>query len=425
MDSEAVRRGLDFPTAREPAPDPYRDRKNRRRTGRTGAASGATLGSRRRSADRIRRRSPAVAGERRESAERELGRRAHYLAGTLSEAAGGRKLPSLAVTSAYVRAWGVPGEWEERWHAVAEESRGEGADSPPPAGIREIPRYVGLGAFTPADAGRFFGRERLIEKLVARLSGQRFLAVLGASGSGKSSLLRAGLLPAVKGPVVLLTPGARPLQECAVKFAAALGVAPGALLDDFTAHPRNLGLAARQLAEADDTDVVLVVDQFEEVFTLCQDDQERARFLAALVTATTEPGSRTQVVLGIRTDFYTHCARHAELAEAMQDAQVLVGPMTTEELRLAISRPAVDAGYRVENALVSRLVADATGQPGVLPLLSHALLETWRRRRGTTLTLAGYESTGGSSGPSRRRRKARSRRSRRVSSGWPGRSSSG
>ncbi|MEV6880072.1 hypothetical protein [Amycolatopsis sp. NPDC051128] len=327
---------------------------------------------------------------------RELGRRAHYSAGTLSEAAGGRKLPSLAVTLAYVRACGgVPGEWEERWHAVADESRRDGADSPSEPEAGEIPPYVGLAAFTPADAGRFFGRERLVEKLAGRLSRQRFLAVLGASGSGKSSLLRAGLLPTVTGPAVLLTPGARPLQECAVKFAASLGVAPGALLDDFAAHPRNLGLAARQLVDGGDADLVLVVDQFEEVFTLCQDDQERARFLDALVTATTEPGSRTRVVLGIRTDFYTHCARHAELAEAMQDAQVLVGPMTTEELRQAISRPAVDAGYRVENALVSRLVADATGQPGVLPLLSHALLETWRRRRGTTLTLAGYESTGG------------------------------
>ncbi|WP_410671088.1 hypothetical protein [Amycolatopsis sp. cmx-4-68] len=327
---------------------------------------------------------------------RELGRRAHYSAGTLSEAAGGRKLPSLAVTLAYVRACGgVPGEWEERWHAVAGESRRDGGDSPAEPESGETPPYVGLSAFSCGDANRFFGRERLVEKLVARLSRQRFLAVLGASGSGKSSLLRAGLLPSLKPPAILLTPGARPLQACAVKFAAMLGLAPGALLDDFAAHPRNLGLAARQLAEAEDADVVLIVDQFEEVFTLCQDQQERAQFLAALVTATTEPGSRTRVVLGIRTDFYTHCARHGELAEAMQDAQVLVGPMTTEELRQAISRPAVDAGYRVENALLSRLVADATGQPGVLPLLSHALLETWRRRRGTTLTLAGYEAVGG------------------------------
>ncbi|GAB3728612.1 hypothetical protein GCM10027598_49190 [Amycolatopsis oliviviridis] len=329
---------------------------------------------------------------------RELGRRAHYSAGTLSEAAGGKKMPSLAVTLAYVRACDGPeAEWEARWHDVTERTRTGVSDSPVAPLNGESAPYIGLTAFGPGDAGRFFGRERLVEKLVTRLSGQRFLAVLGASGSGKSSLLRAGLLPAVgeNSVTVLMTPGARPLQECAVQFGAALGLAPGGLLTEFTDHPRNLGLAARQLVADREGDVVLVVDQFEEVFTLCQDADERAAFLAALVTATTEPDSRTRVVLGIRTDFYTHCARHPGLVEAMQDAQILVGPMNTEELRQAISRPAIDAGYRVENALVSRLVADATGQPGVLPLLSHALLETWRRRHGNTLTLTGYESTGG------------------------------
>ncbi|MFD5245607.1 hypothetical protein ACFWIW_13730 [Amycolatopsis sp. NPDC058340] len=329
---------------------------------------------------------------------RELGRRAHYSAGTLSEAAGGKKMPSLAVTLAYVRACDGPEEeWEARWHDVTERTRGGVDDSPvAPLNGESVP-YIGLAAFGPDDAVRFFGRERLVGKLVARLSDQRFLAVLGASGSGKSSLLRAGLLPALgEGSVtMLMTPGSRPLQECAVQFGAALGLAAGGLLTELTGHPRNLGLAARQLVADREGDVVLVVDQFEEVFTLCQDADERAAFLAALVTATTEPESRTRVVLGIRTDFYTHCARHPELVEAMQDAQILVGPMSTEELRQAISRPAIDAGYRVENALVSRLVADATGQPGVLPLLSHALLETWRRRHGNTLTLTGYESTGG------------------------------
>lgn len=336
---------------------------------------------------------------------RELGRRAHYSAGTLSEAAGGKKMPSLAVTLAYVRACdGSEQEWEARWHDVTERMRPEVNDSPAVSPNGESAPYIGLTAFGPEDSGRFFGRERLVEKLVTRLSRQRFLAVLGASGSGKSSLLRAGLLSAVRGvsggngdsaPVLLMNPGSRPLQECAVQFGAALGLAAGGLLAEFAEYPRNLGLAARQLVADRDGDVVLIVDQFEEVFTLCQDAEERARFLSALVTATTDPESRTRVVLGIRTDFYTHCARHSELVEAMQDAQVLVGPMTTEELRQAISRPAIDAGYRVENALVSRLVADATGQAGVLPLLSHALLETWRRRHGNILTLTGYESTGG------------------------------
>ncbi len=329
---------------------------------------------------------------------RELGRRAHYSAGTLSEAAGGKKMPSLAVALAYVRACDGPeAEWAARWHDVTERTRAGVSDSPVVPSNGESAPYIGLTAFGPDDASRFFGRERLVEKLVTRLSGQRFLAVLGASGSGKSSLLRAGLVPAVgeKSVTLLMSPGSRPLQECAVQFGAALGLAPGGLLAEFTGHPRNLGLAARQLVADREGDVVLVVDQFEEVFTLCQDADERAAFLSALITATTEPESRTRVVLGIRTDFYTHCARHPELVEAMQDAQILVGPMSTEELRQAISRPAIDAGYRVENALVSRLVADATGQPGVLPLLSHALLETWRRRHGNTLTLTGYESTGG------------------------------
>ncbi|QFY09489.1 hypothetical protein GBF35_25120 [Nonomuraea phyllanthi] len=323
---------------------------------------------------------------------RELAQRAHYSAGTLSEAAGGRKLPSLAVTLAYVEACGAdPEKWQERWISLAAEiNRPEPRET-----SEERPPYVGLASFGPGDADRFFGRERLLEKLRASLTEHRFLAVLGASGSGKSSLLRAGLTPAAQ--ALLLTPGAHPFRECAVRLAARLGVPAGALLADLTAGRRNLGLAVRQVVAKEDRtgDLVLIVDQFEEVFTLCPDPGEPAAFIDALVSAAREPGSRTRVVLGVRTDFYTHCARHPDLAEVLQQAQILVGPMTTEELRQAITRPAVETGHRVEGALVSRLVAEAKGQAGVLPLVSHALLETWRRRRGNTLTLAGYESTGG------------------------------
>ncbi|WP_329080575.1 nSTAND1 domain-containing NTPase [Streptosporangium sp. NBC_01469] len=326
---------------------------------------------------------------------RELAKRAHYSAGTLSEAAGGRKLPSMAVTVAYAKACGAdPAEWEARWRSLAEES-----NRPDPSETAgETPPYVGLRSFGPKDANRFFGRERLVEKVVAHLSRHRFIAVLGASGSGKSSLLRAGLVPALGShPVLAITPGTHPLRECAVHLAARLGVTPGGLLAELTGDPRNLGLATRQLLarHASATDVVLVVDQFEEIFTLCPDLAERAAFIAALVAAARDPDSRTRVILGVRTDFYPHCARYPDLAEVLQDSQVLVGPMTTEELRRAITQPAVDMGYRVEVALVSRLVADATGQPGVLPLVSHALLEAWGRRRGNTVTLAGYEATGG------------------------------
>ncbi|SEG15978.1 WD40 repeat [Nonomuraea solani] len=323
---------------------------------------------------------------------RELAKRAHYSAGTLSEAAGGRKLPSLAVTLAYVRACGAdPAEWQDRWISLAAEFNGPEPGETP----GERPPYVGLAGFGPEDADRFFGRERLLEKIRATLSEHRFIAVLGASGSGKSSLLRAGLLPVA--PALLVTPGTHPFRECAVRLAARLGITAGALLADLTADPRNLGLAVRQVAakEGASGDLVLVVDQFEEVFTLCPDPAEPAAFIDALVSAAREPDSRTRVVIGVRTDFYTHCARHPDLAEVLQRAQILVGPMTTEELRQAITRPAIESGHRVEGALVSRLIAEATGQAGVLPLVSHALLETWRRRRGNTLTLAGYESTGG------------------------------
>ncbi|MFD8498882.1 helix-turn-helix domain-containing protein [Amycolatopsis sp. NPDC059657] len=280
---------------------------------------------------------------------RELARQTNYSAGTLSDAAGGRKLPTLAVALAYVKACaGDEAEWEARWHAVSEGTRAPEPEAEPP--------YVGLTAFGTDDAERFFGRKRVVEKVLERLATHRFLAVLGASGSGKSSVLRAGVIPALEtsGTTALITPGAHPMAE---------------------------------LGKAGPVDV-LVVDQFEEVFTLCQDPAERAEFIAALVQA-------KRVVLGARIDFHARFAQYPELTDALEDGQILLGPMTTEELRLAITQPAVRVGLRVETALVSRLIADATGQPGMLPLLSHALLETWHRRRGNALILSGYESTGG------------------------------
>jgi hypothetical protein len=131
------------------------------------------------------------------------------------------------------------------------------------------------------------------------------------------------------------------------------------------------------------------------VFTLCADHAERTRFITALLTGAGAANSRTRVVLGVRADFYAACSAHPELVEALRDAQLLVGPMTTDELRRAISLPAARRGCAVESALLARVVADADGHAGVLPLVSHALRETWRRRRGNTLTVSGYEAAGG------------------------------
>jgi hypothetical protein len=169
------------------------------------------------------------------------------------------------------------------------------------------------------------------------------------------------------------------------------------LQTELAADPENLHLRVRQalIDRPADSDLLLVIDQFEEVFTLCRAHNERAWFIQALVAAARAATSRVRVVLGVRADFYGHCGQHPELVEALRDGQLLVGPMTADELRQAITAPAGRAGYTVETALVSRLVADAAGQPAALPLVSHALRETWRRRRGTRLTLAGYEEVGG------------------------------
>ncbi len=323
---------------------------------------------------------------------RELSRRANYSAPVLSEAAAGRKLPSLAVTLAYVRACGGDETtWEARWRETAAQNE------PPPLADDRDPPYPGLAAFQITDADRFFGRAALVAELLAQVRATRLVGVFGASGSGKSSLLRAGLAAPSPGPTFVFTPGPHPLEECALALASLTGEPGATLLEELTTSASVLHLRVRQaLADyPDETDLLLVIDQFEELFTVCADAAERQAFLAALGHATTAPRSRVRVVLGVRSDFFAHCARHGELRPALGVGQVLVTSMTPDELREAIIRPAVKANCTVDGALVACLVAEAVDQPGVLPLVSHALVETWRRRQGMTLTLAGYEQAGG------------------------------
>lgn len=322
---------------------------------------------------------------------RELARRTHYSVASLSTAADGRKLPTLAVTIAYVRACGGDTvAWERRWHNVAAELA-TAANTPaiePTDG--NPPPYLGLAAFQPEDADRFFGRERLVEELTAKLSRERWVAVFGASGTGKSSLLRAGLIPRLRterpsSVVVLFTPGPHPLKECVDKLAGHAAGTPDQSANGSAVDPHPVHRMLRQVltAHPEEAEVVLVVDQFEEIFTLCRDHEERARFLDELVTAVKAEDSRCRVVLGVRADFYAQCTRHAALVDVLRSALV-VGPMTPDELRKAILCPAVRAECTVEAALLATLVAQVNEQAGVLPLLSHALLETWRRRRGNT-----------------------------------------
>ncbi|GAA2277769.1 hypothetical protein GCM10010145_58480 [Streptomyces ruber] len=303
---------------------------------------------------------------------RVMAQRAGYSPSTLSEAAAGERLPSLAVTLAYVTACGAdPGEWEERWRVTAAVVAARLA----PEDAAGAP-YRGLARYEPADAALFFGRDELVGDLLHTVGREPFTALAGPSGSGKSSLLRAGLLPALQHG-----------NATRLRLAALRILAPGP-------HPARTHATA--LVAKDDTtgDTVVVVDQFEELFTLCTDPAERTEFLGRLLAAR-EPGSRLRVVIAVRADFLGRCAEHAPLATALRGTLLLVGPMSRDELRQAIVGPAQAAGLIVERSLTARLLAETDGRPGGLPLMSHALLETWRRRQGRRLTEAAYEAAGG------------------------------
>ncbi len=252
--------------------------------------------------------------------------------------------------------------------------------------------YKGLATFGAADAEYFFGRERLVAELVARLVGSTFLAVVGPSGSGKSSAVRAGLMPALSSGVlpgserwmqVVMRPGEHPMAE----LERALAVIEPAASGDAGIGPLD-GAASAVPKEGR---LVLLVDQFEEAFTACRDDEERAAFVREL----TAGDERTIVVLAVRADYYGDCAAYPELADRLGASHVLVGPMQPDELRRAIELPARRVGLRVEPELVDGLVADVVGEPGALPLLSTTLLELWQRREGRTLTMAAYRRIGG------------------------------
>ena len=237
----------------------------------------------------------------------------------------------------------------------------------------------GLAAFDAADADYYFGRERLLAELIARLVGSQFVGLVGASGSGKSSALRAGLSrhwPAVPAGsdawrVAVLRPGEHPIDE----LERSLGASLDATLAGLPAGGR----------------LVLVVDQFEEVFNSTRDEAERREFIDLL----TQDRDDLKVVLAMRADHYGHCAAYPTLARRIGSSQVLVGPLTSTELAAVIEAPAERVGLRVEPDLTRALLSDVGEEPGSLPLLSTALLELWQARDQGWLTLAAYRASGG------------------------------
>jgi len=275
--------------------------------------------------------------------------------------------------------------------------------------------YKGLRPFVEADAGDFFGRDALVEELVGKLAEpgaeSRFLAVVGPSGSGKSSLVHAGLVPALRQGalpgsdgwfVVDMHPGAQPFEELAAALARiAVDSAPG-LVARLEEDDEGLLRAAGELLPAD-SEAVLVIDQFEEVFNLVDDDHRRTRFLAALVGAATGVASRLRVVITLRADFYDRPLSYPGLAELLKARTVTVTPLLPEELERAVSGPAERVGVNVDPALVADVAADVKAQPGALPLLQYALTELFDHRENAMLAQESYRRIGGVSGALARR----------------------
>jgi tetratricopeptide (TPR) repeat protein len=286
--------------------------------------------------------------------------------------------------------------------------------------------YRGLRCFGVEDAAFFFGREALIEWLLNALRPatsnkpvNRFLAIVGASGSGKSSLARAGLVSALnhdgilgssRWPIVICRPGSDPLESLAVALSKAINIGQGAsaladLIAEFQKNEKALHLTARQALPDDEPDrrLVVLVDQFEEVFTLCGEEELREALVRNLLHAAKVAQGQTLVILTMRADFYAKCAANAQLAAALSDHHVLVGPMSDDELRRAVERPTQLVGCELDAGLVDLLVQGVRQQPGALPLLQHALLELWEKREGRRLTVKAYQEIGKLEGALQRR----------------------
>ena len=229
--------------------------------------------------------------------------------------------------------------------------------------------------------------------------------MVGASGSGKSSLVRAGLVPAlrwnpktVNWPIHVLTPTAHPLESLALALTHENGSVNAAarLMDDLQQDPRSLKLFIKQeQQECGGEFYLLLIDQFEEVFALCRSEIERAAFINNLMTAVAGDDGPVVVIITLRADFYAHCAGFDRLRGVLSRQQEYIGEMSSEELRRAIEEPARRGHWEIEPGLVDLLLHDVGSEPGALPLLSHALFETWHRRRGREMTMSGYAASGG------------------------------
>ena len=291
--------------------------------------------------------------------------------------------------------------------------------------------YRGLAAFRESDAGRYFGREDQIERLRLRLqklydqsAAPRLLPILGPSGCGKSSLARAGLIPALareplsgkeRMRVAVLVPGERPLEALAGVLAktATDDPLPFEKVKEFQrvlATPEETGEAASreydglrfiasQISDIRDTPLVILVDQFEEIYSLCKDPEQQQAFIDNLLHAASDSSGNVSVVITLRSDFWGETQRHKHLNQVIgSDWSVNVPAMTAKELRRAIAEPARQAGHPFEEAIIDLLVKDTEGREGVLPLLQFALTRIWEGLRDGKDPATTYREMGGVGG---------------------------
>ena len=269
--------------------------------------------------------------------------------------------------------------------------------------------YKGLRAFEEADAPDFFGRDALIQQIVSRLSEpgehSRFLAVVGSSGSGKSSVVRAGVVPALRQGalphrtrllVAVMLPGQQPMKELAAALQGVADAEAGSL-EDLQRGRRALSSALDQILPPG-SELVLVIDQFEELFTLVEDEALRVRFLESIATTVLQPPGRLRCLVTLRADLYDRPLHYKAFGDLVGARTQTVTPLSAEELQRAISGPAERMGVVLESGLVAQMVADVSDEPGALPLLQFALTELFEQRRGNTMTLEAYRGVGGVSG---------------------------
>jgi DNA-binding SARP family transcriptional activator/WD40 repeat protein/tRNA A-37 threonylcarbamoyl transferase component Bud32 len=284
-----------------------------------------------------------------------------------------------------------------------EEALGEGDATSQAVGFTPTRNpYKGLSAFGELDAADFHGREAEIEEIIDTLAGHPLVAVVGPSGIGKSSVVRAGMIPALRSGAIpgsdqwLITgmmPGAYPYEELTSALMRVATEMPSDLEEDLRRDVRGLARSVKRYVPEDST-VLLVVDQFEELFTLASED-ERAAFLAMLAATIVDERSNVRIVITMRADFFDRPLRFADLGDALRAGTIPISAPSDEALHAIVTNPAAGVGVAFELGLVDHIAGDVKHQPGALPLLEFSLTELFDRRDSDLLTLEAYEASGG------------------------------